>query len=128
MKLETLHHIHEILQQTPKSFHDCIIWTRLKFEDLFNHQIQQLLHNLPLDKLTPEGTLFWSGAKKPPYVIDFNINDPLHLEFLLSVSCLRCQLFGISFDSCELNIEYCQQIISTIKVVSFRLVIVMIFI
>ncbi|RYY70333.1 hypothetical protein EON63_22725 [archaeon] len=36
---------------------------RLAFEDLFNHRIQQLLFNFPLDRRTSNGTPFWSGGK-----------------------------------------------------------------
>lgn len=28
------------------------------------------------------GSPFWSGAKKPPQVISFNPNDPLHIGFV----------------------------------------------
>jgi ubiquitin-activating enzyme E1 len=59
------------------------------------NRIKQLLHSCPIDKLNSNGTLFWSGAKKPPSVVPFDINDPLHMEFLKSAANLRASCYGI---------------------------------
>jgi len=37
----------------PTSFADCVVWARLKFEELFTNNIKQLLFNFPLDMFTP---------------------------------------------------------------------------
>jgi ubiquitin-activating enzyme E1 len=69
---------------------------RLCFEDLFNHRIQQLLHNYPLDKLTQSGMPFWSGAKKPPKSLTFDASDATHLDFVLAAAEMRCKMYNIS--------------------------------
>jgi ubiquitin-activating enzyme E1 len=37
----------------PTSFADCVVWARLKFEELFTNNIKQLLFNFPLEMFTP---------------------------------------------------------------------------
>lgn len=95
MKLETLQHVKDSLLDGPRSFEDCIAWARKKFADMFSNQILQLLHNLPLDKVTAEGTMFWSGAKKPPSPLLFDITDATHMEFIKSAANLRATIYGI---------------------------------
>ena len=56
----------------PTSFDDCIVWARLKFEELYNNSIQQLLYNFPKDSVTSTGTPFWSGPKRAPTPLDFD--------------------------------------------------------
>ena len=60
------------------------------------NNIKQLLHNIPLDKVTSSGTLFWSGAKKPPSPFEFNPADPLHREFIVAVAGMRASVFGVT--------------------------------
>jgi hypothetical protein len=60
-KLETLKRIHDsLVASRPGSFEDCVAWARLRFEELFNNLIRQLLHNFPVDQVgaeTPKGQL-----------------------------------------------------------------------
>ena len=102
-RLDTL----KILQRTlveerPTSFEDCVTWARLTFEKLFNNQIRQLLHNFPPDQLTSSGTPFWSGSKRcpKPLVFDIDEKDPdagmkNHLDFIVAAANLRATMFGI---------------------------------
>ena len=62
----TLEAIRTNLCEKPISVEECIVWARLRFEELYNNSIQQLLHNFPLDMLTSSGAPFWSGPKRPP--------------------------------------------------------------
>jgi ubiquitin-activating enzyme E1 len=51
-KLETLKRIHDsLVAHRPASFEDCVTWARLRFDELFNHIIRQLLHNFPVDQV-----------------------------------------------------------------------------
>jgi ubiquitin-activating enzyme E1 len=96
LKLEILNQIHDSLGASrPHSYEDCIVWSRSLFQDLFCNNIKQLLFNFPLDKLNSTGGLFWSGAKKAPTALEFDVNDPLHLEFVNSVSNMRAISYGI---------------------------------
>jgi ubiquitin-activating enzyme E1 len=80
-KLDTLKKVKEsVLDDRPSSFEDCIAFARLRFEDSFHNSILQLLHNFPADTVTAQGALFWSGSKRPPEALVFDVADPLHLQ------------------------------------------------
>ena len=102
-KLDTLRVIQRTLvEERPTSFEDCVTWARLTFEKLFNNQIRQLLHNFPPDQITSSGTPFWSGSKRcpKPLVFDIDNKDPdagmkNHLDFIVAAANLRANMFGI---------------------------------
>lgn len=57
VRLETVRSIHECLvSDRAQSFQDCVIWARLKFQDLFVNKIKQLLHTFPPDMLNSTGS------------------------------------------------------------------------
>lgn len=92
-----------LVEERPTTFEDCVAWARLTFESLFNNQILQLLHNFPEDQVTSSGTKFWSGSKRCPKPVVFDIDavDPEtkmrnHFDFLVSAANLRAALFGIT--------------------------------
>jgi len=85
----------ELVQYAPRSFMDCVAAARLKFEHDFNHTIKQLITNFPLDCVTKEGALFWSGPKRAPSPIDFDVKNPLHLSYVTALANLRAEVFGI---------------------------------
>lgn len=93
--LETLQSIISILDNRPNDFFDCIRWARLRFEELFTNQIKQLLYNFPPDQITPSEQLFWSGSKKMPTIIAFDVNQKLHIDFIVSAANLYAEMFGI---------------------------------
>jgi len=68
---------------------------RLKFEKEYNHRINQLLHNFPKDAMTNEGVPFWSGPKRAPEPLTFHEKDATHVQYIISASNLRAQLYGI---------------------------------
>eukprot|EP00818_Percolomonas_sp_WS_P000344 CAMPEP_0117451102 /NCGR_PEP_ID=MMETSP0759-20121206/8824_1 /TAXON_ID=63605 /ORGANISM="Percolomonas cosmopolitus, Strain WS" /LENGTH=1024 /DNA_ID=CAMNT_0005243671 /DNA_START=3 /DNA_END=3077 /DNA_ORIENTATION=+ len=95
-KLVTLKGIHDsLISHKPTSFEECVQWARLKFEELFNNQIQQLLFNFPLDMTTSSGTPFWGGAKKPPTPIKFDPENELHMGFISAAANLRAVVYGL---------------------------------
>ena len=55
-----------LLKKRPTTFMDCIQYARMRFEKLFNNDIQQLMHVYPLDSKTKDGTPFWPLPKRPP--------------------------------------------------------------
>lgn len=79
----------------PSSFADCAKWARIKFEELFNWAIRDILHLFPPDHTTEHGTLFWQGAKRPPTPLDFDPNNDYIKEFIYSASCIRARIFKI---------------------------------
>lgn len=97
-KIEQLEAIRNALvNQRPSSFDDCIAWARHQLESNFNHKIQQLLFNFPLDQVTSAGTPFWSGPKRPP--TPFSFRDPevreLATDFVLAAAMLRAEAYQL---------------------------------
>jgi len=84
-----------MLRKKPKNFYDCIEYSRLRFEKVFNHDIKQLLHVYPLDSKTKEGAPFWALPKRPPTPMIFNKDDLLHCTFITSMACLRATIYHI---------------------------------
>eukprot|EP00301_Raphidiophrys_heterophryoidea_P000638 c10321_g1_i1.p1 GENE.c10321_g1_i1~~c10321_g1_i1.p1 ORF type:complete len:1042 (+),score=295.58 c10321_g1_i1:99-3128(+) len=84
-----------LVNSRPVTFEQCVEWARLKFEQLFNHSIHQLLHNFPLDTKDRNGNDFWSGNKNPPSPIAFDASIPLHLDFVIACSNLRAFNYGL---------------------------------
>lgn len=84
-----------LIDERPLSFNDCIAWARYQFEDLYTNQIRQLLYNFPPDQIMPSGQPFWSGMKKMPMPIMFDVNQRLHMDFIVSAANLRADMYGI---------------------------------
>ena len=102
-KAETVMNIRKTLvDERPVSFEDCVVWARLQFEKLFNNQIRQLLFNFPEDQITSTGIKFWSGSKRCPKPLVFNLEDKCedaqmrnHFDFIVAAANLRALMFGI---------------------------------
>jgi len=81
--------------ERPESFSDCIRWARVQYERKFTHAIQDLLHQYPADKVTADGSPFWTAKKKPPSVARFSTEDPLSRAFVLSGALVRARAHGV---------------------------------
>ena len=88
-----------LVTKRPKSFEDCVVWARLKFEELYVNNIKQLLFNFPLDMVTAGGTPFWSGPKRPPTAASFDTENSLHMDFVVAAANMRAALYSI--DACR---------------------------
>ena len=91
-QITKLQHVEELVKlilttsSSDERFAKCIEMAVSEFTTKFDHSIAQLLHTFPLDHRTTEGTLFWSGPKRPPTPIRFDAADPIHLEFVVSAA------------------------------------------
>jgi len=102
-KLDTIKSLQSTLvDERPRTFEDCVVWSRLKFEDLFSNQILQLLHNFPEEQVTSSGTKFWSGSKRCPKALTFDFdaicedaNMKNHFDFIVATANLRATMYGI---------------------------------
>lgn len=84
-----------LVLEKPLSFDDCIIWARQQFEKEFNNAIQQLLFNFPKDSTTASGAPFWSGPKRAPDPLKFDVANPTHLNFVVAAANLHAFNYGI---------------------------------
>jgi ubiquitin-activating enzyme E1 len=102
--------------ERPISLEQCIVWARLRFEELFHNSIAQLLFNFPLDMTTSSGTPFWSGPKRPPTPLVFSTDDPMHLDFLLAAANLRAFNYGLKGST---DRAFIKKVVDTVMVPEF---------
>ncbi|CAD7088673.1 unnamed protein product [Hermetia illucens] len=84
-----------LIDDKPKDITDCVKWARNHWEDQYSNQIKQLLYNFPPDQLTSSGQPFWSGPKRCPEPLVYNVNDPLHLDYVYAAANLKAEVYGI---------------------------------
>ena len=58
-------------------------------------QIVQLLHNFPKDQTTSSGALFWSGPKKCPHPLQFDVDNEMHFSYVFTGANLRAEMYKI---------------------------------
>eukprot|EP00594_Rhizosolenia_setigera_P007454 CAMPEP_0178953398 /NCGR_PEP_ID=MMETSP0789-20121207/8395_1 /TAXON_ID=3005 /ORGANISM="Rhizosolenia setigera, Strain CCMP 1694" /LENGTH=1077 /DNA_ID=CAMNT_0020634649 /DNA_START=182 /DNA_END=3415 /DNA_ORIENTATION=+ len=123
-KVETVSAIRKTLvDERPMSFDDCIVWARLKFEELFNNQIKQLLYNFPEDQVTSTGAKFWSGSKRCPKPLLFKIGHVCqdarmenHFNFIVAAANLRAKMYGIEGNTDK---DYIKKVLTNVMVPDF---------
>ena len=59
-------------------------------------QIVQLLHNFPADQTTSSGALFWSGPKRCPHPLTFDVDNDTHFEYVFAGANLRAEMYKIA--------------------------------
>lgn len=84
-----------LVSAKPITFEECIMWARKQFEEQYNNNIQQLLYTFPKDSVTSTGTPFWSGPKRAPTPLQFDINNPEHFTFVKAAAQLHAFNYGI---------------------------------
>ena len=80
-------------------------------QDLFNynfdHNIRDLLSIFPIDHKDSHGMPFWSGPKRAPDAITFDVNDKLTL--MLIMSCANLIAYNLGLEQ-QLNSEVVKKI------------------
>ncbi|KAL7421709.1 E1 ubiquitin-activating protein [Cryptotrichosporon argae] len=84
-----------LVKARPTSFAECIQWARLQYENDYSNEIQQLLFNLPKDQVNSNGTPFWSGPKRAPDALKFNVDDPLDFAYIVAAANLHAFNYGL---------------------------------
>lgn len=105
-----------LVNDRPLSFEECIVWARLEFERKFSNDIKQLLYNFPLDAVTSTGTPFWSGPKRAPTPLQFDINNEDHFNFIKAAANLRAFNYGLKGGD---NTETYVKVLTSVKVPEF---------
>ncbi|PRP82322.1 ubiquitin activating enzyme E1, partial [Planoprotostelium fungivorum] len=115
-QLQVLEAAKAYLVDRPNDYDDCLKWARQKFEEYFSHSIKQLLHNFPVDMVTSNGALFWSGPKRAPKPLEFDVKDETHFDFIVSAANLHAFNYGIAVEEDEQKIK---SFVSAIHVAPF---------
>lgn len=106
------------MNNRPYSFDDCIRWARIQFETKYNHEIRQLLYNFPEDAVTSTGAPFWSGPKRAPTPLEFDINNPDHLNFIIGGANLLAYVYGLKETKATFD-DY-KKVLDTVEVPPFE--------
>lgn len=102
--------IKQVLNHKPNSYSDCIKYAYEEWHELFRNQILQLLHNFPPDKIC-NGIPFWSGSKKCPTALFFDIKNELHINFIRSFANLWADIFGIKYGTDKLILNVIRKLV-----------------
>lgn len=87
--------LEEEFESTPRSVESCLRFSLALFVNYFSTSITKLLSSFGPDHVDKDGNLFWAPPKKIPIPVAFNINDKIHISFLLSCANLYAECFGI---------------------------------
>jgi ubiquitin-activating enzyme E1 len=94
--IDSLRNVIEVIElKTTNSFESCVAHAKQTFTDCFDYSIRDLLHLFPADHTTKEGQPFWSGPKRCPSPIPFDINDERHSMFVHTFANLIALSLGI---------------------------------
>lgn len=94
--LETLESVKKVLvEDKPNSFENCVVWARNMWQENYSNQIKQLLFNFPANQVTSSGAPFWSGPKRCPHPLEFDISNCVHLDYIVAAANLRAEMYGI---------------------------------
>uniref|UniRef100_A0A2K5RYN3 Ubiquitin-like modifier-activating enzyme 1 n=1 Tax=Cebus imitator TaxID=2715852 RepID=A0A2K5RYN3_CEBIM len=85
-----------LVLQRPQTWADCVTWACHHWHTQYSNNIRQLLHNFPPDQLTSSGAPFWSGPKRCPHPLTFDVNNPLHLDYVMAAANLFAQTYGLA--------------------------------
>ncbi|KAK7929426.1 hypothetical protein WMY93_005821 [Mugilogobius chulae] len=118
--LEGSFQVMKLLSRRPSHWEQCITIARLKFEKYFKTKALQLLHSFPLDTRLKDGSLFWQSPKRPPTPIEFDLQDPLHLTFIVSTARLYAGIYNLSYTDKDLSEEVVGRILSDVTIPEYQ--------
>lgn len=85
-----------LISERPLNFNDCVTWARNYWQEQYSNQIRQLLFNFPPDQTTSTGQPFWSGPKRCPDPITFDVTNEMHLDYVFAAANLKAEVYGIA--------------------------------
>ena len=74
----------------------CAEWAVDMFTDNYCNNIKQLLVTFPPDHEVTPGVKFWSGGKRCPKPIEFDINNMYHMDYIEATTILLARTSGYS--------------------------------
>ncbi|XP_021119388.1 ubiquitin-like modifier-activating enzyme 7 isoform X2 [Heterocephalus glaber] len=103
--LTSLQRVLGVLRVRPQTWRDCVMWALGHWQLCFHDDIIQLLSLLPPDKVHEDGTPFWSGPKRCPQPLKFDISQDMHLLYILAAANLFAQMHGLPGSSDQIALR-----------------------
>jgi ubiquitin-activating enzyme E1 len=97
-KYQLAKNIKYLIKHKPENTKDCVKFGIYNFIQNFNKDIHTLVHHFPSDHKTSEGASFWSGGKKCPKVIVFDIDNQYHFDYVQVCAFLWAKVWNIDFN------------------------------
>jgi len=85
-----------VVDHIPNNFDNCLELGFKMWHENFVNQIEQLLYKFPSDSTTSTGSPFWSGSKKCPHALKFDVENTMHINYVTSFANIWGQIFGIT--------------------------------
>jgi ubiquitin-activating enzyme E1 len=105
--IETLISVKKALTDRPKGFKDCVRWARLYWQTQSGNGFQELLNSSPPHSKTSTGQDLWSGPKRRLTALTFNVENPLHLDFVIAAANLCAEVISSQVFKSELKSFKC---------------------
>ena len=96
-KMKKIKKLLEII--TENNFEKIILEGIEMFYEYYIFQIKKLINEFPIDHKNKDGTLFWSGSKRFPKELDFNINDIDCFNFIKYYSFLLARSINVKINN-----------------------------
>lgn len=78
-----------------KSYKDCVKKAVFSWTDNYRNQILDILNYFPEDYVTDSGAKFWSGTKKCPTPVKFDVSNDLHMQYVYTMSMLFADVYNV---------------------------------
>lgn len=88
----------QLIQDKVETEEDCYRFAARQFKRFFQKMIARILETNPLDSTNQDGSPFWSADKRPPHVLQFSMQDPIHKSFAKFGAKLVADVFGLQFE------------------------------
>ncbi|XP_075795698.1 ubiquitin-like modifier-activating enzyme 7 [Pelodiscus sinensis] len=90
--MEVLEGVRSSLQETPRSWQDCVRWARWRWESLYHQAVLQLLHAFPPGHEISPGIPFWVPPKRCPQPLEFDYDNSTHMGYIMAAASLFAQM------------------------------------
>lgn len=94
-ELQTILEDVKMLTKNCGNFKNCISLAYKQWHVLFRDNINNIIKKYPMNHIDTDGAVFWSGNRVFPRVIDFDIKNNIHIDFVMTFSHLWADMLNI---------------------------------
>lgn len=97
------------------NFKNCISLAYKQWHVLFRDNINHIIKKYPSNHIDTDGVVFWSGNRIFPKVVDFDIKNNIHFNFVFTFSHLWADMLNIDTNKRYTNRSKFAEFLSTLK-------------